>query len=388
MIDRDQALSGRVRRIVAVTIAAVMVSAAQVAPRAQTSSQLDTLRQELEAAREEIERVQSQADDVDDQISSLDRQLLAVQRAVDASTALVERTQAEIGLLQREVATTTRRYRTARSRAEDVAVVMYKAGPTAAVDTMLGAEDLGELMSYVEYSSAVSDDQNAIAVAAARLGEELAAQKAELEAKLAEAQELRAEQLAQRQHLAELRAAEELKLARLRERIASEREEAEAIADRSAEIQAQLASLAAEAPPAPSVGAPSAVSVGASGSSGFAWPIRGAITSGYGPRWGRMHEGIDIDCVTGNPIGASRAGRVVTAAYDGSGYGYHVIIDHGGGFASLYAHMSELYVGAGDSLAQGETVGACGSTGASTGDHVHFEIRVNGAPQDPLRYLP
>lgn len=96
---------------------------------------------------------------------------------------------------------------------------------------------------------------------------------------------------------------------------------------------------------------------------------------------------MDIDCVTGNPIRASKAGTVVSASYDSSGYGYHVIIDHGGGLASLYAHASELYV-SGGSVTQGQTIAACGSTGASTGDHLHFEIRVNGSPQDPLAYLP
>jgi murein DD-endopeptidase MepM/ murein hydrolase activator NlpD len=78
---------------------------------------------------------------------------------------------------------------------------------------------------------------------------------------------------------------------------------------------------------------------------------------------------------------------VVSAAYD-SGYGYHVVIDHGGGFASLYAHNSVLNVSSGQSVSQGEVIAACGSTGQSSGDHLHFEIRVNGAPQDPLGYLP
>lgn len=100
-----------------------------------------------------------------------------------------------------------------------------------------------------------------------------------------------------------------------------------------------------------------------------------------------MHQGIDIDCVTGDPIRASKSGVVVAATYDG-GYGNHVVIDHGDGFASLYAHNSELHVSGGNSVSQGQTIAACGSTGQSTGDHLHFEIRVNGAPQDPMKYLP
>jgi len=100
-----------------------------------------------------------------------------------------------------------------------------------------------------------------------------------------------------------------------------------------------------------------------------------------------MHSGIDIDCVTGDAIRASKSGSVVSAAYDG-GYGYHVVIDHGNGFASLYAHNSALSVSGGQNVSQGEVIASCGSTGQSTGDHLHFEIRSSGAPQDPLTYLP
>lgn len=100
-----------------------------------------------------------------------------------------------------------------------------------------------------------------------------------------------------------------------------------------------------------------------------------------------MHQGIDIDCVTGRRSGRQKSGTVVSATYD-SGYGYHVIIDHGGGFASLYAHNSALNVSSGQGVSQGEVIAACGSTGQSTGDHLHFEIRVNGAPKDTVRDLP
>ena len=129
------------------------------------------------------------------------------------------------------------------------------------------------------------------------------------------------------------------------------------------------------------------VTTGGSSSYGYAWPIRGNITSPYGPRWGGFHTGIDIDCNTGNPIGASKAGRVIASEYSG-GYGYMVIIDHGGGFSSLYAHMSRLDVRRGQSVSQGSRVGLCGSTGNSTGDHLHFEIRVNGNHRNPRPYLP
>ena len=385
----------RARRATRVLILAAVFAATslvQVSPWAQTSSELDELHERLEAARQEIESIQGQAQGVSAQIASIDEQAAAVERAVDASTALVERTQAEIGVLEADIAVTERRFRRASQRAEDIAVSVYKDGSTASLDLILGAEDLAELTSLLEYSSEISDQQNVVLVAAARLREELTAAQAELEVKLAEAQEVRVAQLEQRQHLTELRAAQQSKLSKLRQQIASEQREAEGIVERSEEIEAQLAAAAeAEAEvaaPAPAVGTPSSVSVGPSGSSGFAWPIRGAITSGYGPRWGRMHEGIDIDCVTGDAIASSRSGSVSSVSYDAGGYGNHVIVDHGGGYATLYAHMVSVSVSNGQAVGQGDVVGACGSTGASTGDHLHFEVRVNGVPQNPLAYLP
>lgn len=391
----------RTRRFARVLVLAIVFAATSVvsaAPWAQTSAELDELNQELDEARDQIEAIQGQAQSVDQQIASIDQQTAAVQRAVDASTALVERTQAEIGVLERDISVTEERFRKVSAQAEDIAVAMYKGGPTASVDVMLSSEDLGELSSFLVYSSEISEDQNTVLITTTRLRNELTAARQELEVKLAEAQEVRAEQLAQRQHLGELRAAQEQKLSNLRQQIASVQEEAEGVAARSEEIEEQLAAEAAAAAaeaqeaaaeaPAPAAPGPSSVPVGPSGSSGFAWPIRGAITSGFGPRWGRMHEGLDIDCVTGDPIAASRSGTVVTASYDGSGYGYYVVVDHGGGFATLYAHMNRLAVSQGGSVSQGEVVGDCGNTGASTGDHLHFEVRVNGTPQDPLAYLP
>jgi len=120
---------------------------------------------------------------------------------------------------------------------------------------------------------------------------------------------------------------------------------------------------------------------------GFIWPLDGPITSPYGPRWGRMHTGIDIDGVTGEPVIASAEGTVVLASYY-SGYGNAVIIDHGNGFSTLYGHLSSIDVDSGDEVRQGQVVGAVGCTGHCTGDHLHFEIRIDGTPLDPLPYLP
>jgi murein DD-endopeptidase MepM/ murein hydrolase activator NlpD len=119
--------------------------------------------------------------------------------------------------------------------------------------------------------------------------------------------------------------------------------------------------------------------------SGLIWPLRGPVTSGFGMRWGRMHQGIDISAGTGTPIRAAKAG---TATFAGtmSGYGNTVIVTHPGGLSTLYAHQSRLAV-SGGAVSQGQVIGYVGSTGHSTGPHLHFETRVGGTPQNPMRYL-
>jgi murein DD-endopeptidase MepM/ murein hydrolase activator NlpD len=120
---------------------------------------------------------------------------------------------------------------------------------------------------------------------------------------------------------------------------------------------------------------------------GFIWPFYGPISTYYG-EYG--HRGLDIDGFGnfGAPIYAAAEGLVVLASWSDYGYGYHVIIDHGDGTQTLYAHLSEIWVSQGQYVGQGEAVGALGSTGYSTGPHLHFEVHVGGVAVDPLAYLP
>ena len=115
-------------------------------------------------------------------------------------------------------------------------------------------------------------------------------------------------------------------------------------------------------------------------------PINGTITSRFGSRSRGLHTGLDIANSTGTPIKAAAAGVVTYAGYKGS-YGYMVVISHGNGVETYYAHCSRLYVSAGDSVSQGTVIAAVGSTGNSTGPHLHLEVRVNGVAKNPQNYL-
>jgi murein DD-endopeptidase MepM/ murein hydrolase activator NlpD len=123
------------------------------------------------------------------------------------------------------------------------------------------------------------------------------------------------------------------------------------------------------------------------GNGTFVWPTSGPVTSGFGMRWGSLHAGLDIAPPLGTPITAAAGGTVVYAGWMG-GYGNTVDIDHGDGTLTRYAHQLGVATQVGATVAQGQLIGYIGSTGDSTGPHLHFEIRVGGAPQDPLGLLP
>ena len=117
------------------------------------------------------------------------------------------------------------------------------------------------------------------------------------------------------------------------------------------------------------------------------WPVTGTVSSRFGLRNGKQHEGIDIAAAHGSQVRAVAAGKVAYADWAGS-YGLLVTIDHGGGIETRYAHNSRLDVKPGDRVSAGQVIARVGSTGRSTGPHLHFEVRVNGEPVDPMQWLP
>ena len=123
----------------------------------------------------------------------------------------------------------------------------------------------------------------------------------------------------------------------------------------------------------------------------FIWPVpfTKKITSPYGKRDGGFHRGIDIACagVVGTDIVASQSGKVIVAKNGSLGYGNHIIIDHGNGKKTVYGHCQKLFVKQGQEVSQGDVIATVGSTGDSTGPHLHFEIRINNVAQDPQKYV-
>ena len=153
-------------------------------------------------------------------------------------------------------------------------------------------------------------------------------------------------------------------------------------ADAARRAESRRAALLAGRPAPPSL----------AGTGSVGWPVSGTITSPFGMRFDpvqhryQLHSGLDIAAPQGTTISAAADGRVIYASWYG-GYGNAIIIDHGGGISTLYAHCSQIFVGVGQDVQRGQAIGAVGMTGDATGPHVHFEVRRDGKPVDPLGYL-
>ncbi len=200
----------------------------------------------------------------------------------------------------------------------------------------------------------------------------------QVEADEAAVQERRAELVARRSELEGVKAEREGYLERVREQQQDMHRNLKSLEEDSKALEAAIASGQQAASAGVSVPA-------GPGPSGLAWPVSGPVVSPFGPRWGRLHAGIDIAAPAGTPIYAAAAGVVTYAGWMG-GYGNLVIVQHGGNLATAYAHMSTMASAVGQVVTQGQLLGYVGCTGHCYGDHLHYETRLGGVAVDPMRY--
>jgi murein DD-endopeptidase MepM/ murein hydrolase activator NlpD len=350
-----------------------------------------TLTSEIVAATERIEALGGDIGALSALIAELEVELAAHRSRLARLEARVEEQTEQIDHL-------TTQYAIAQRLLEERLVQLYQNEETDAFEILLQVQSLADIVDQLEYFESIGRQDQAIAEQIQTLRDELriareetrltkaevAAETRALAQKTAEQVAARAELVAQQEALAAARANRRSMLASVRADRHEAQEDVQAMQAESARLAERIRAAAAAA--ASSGGSSGGSSGSGSSSSGLIWPVNGVLTSGFGPRWGRMHEGIDIGASSGTPIRAAAAGRIIYAGYNSGGYGNLTIIDHGNGLSTAYAHQSAIYV-SGGSVSQGTVIGAVGSTGSSTGPHLHFEVRVNGSPVDPLGYL-
>ena len=340
-------------------------------------SRLEKIQAEREALEAKIEAGEEKAGTLQEEIGDLDRNITELQIAINRLDSRITEIEARVRTAQARIDETQAEIDKIKKVATEQAVALYKAGSTDAIDALLDSESLAELDARAELLGVAAQENTGALIRYGRLRVEVRAAHRDL---FNIQQELTAEMKSRamaKARLAKDKARLNANLAVLNERQDNRRNREGDLQDAADRITGDIAAIAAR----------NAVEKLGTSSTGFIWPLNGNVTSPFGYRWGRQHTGIDIDGYTGQPLVAVKEGRVILASYYG-GYGLTVLIDHGGGYVTLYAHQSSLNVSAGDSVEQGDVIGYVGCTGSCTGDHTHFEVRVNSEPRDPMLYLP
>ena len=340
------------------------------AKKAQIAAKIDSLK----ASDEELQGA----------VATLNKQVSAQQASADAARQAVQAALDLVSQADAELANTEAQIAGLRNAVIERAVAAYIRPQDDAFTGLIAAKDLNEASRRSSMLSEVAN-RNSDAIDRLRAAREDLSEKQE---KARQARDTAAERrkavLARLSELQKAQAEKQRLNEALEARISEYQREADAVAATenglSALIQQKQAARASRSSSDPGLD-------GRVSGAGLVWPVRGPVTSGFGYRWGRMHAGIDIGAGTGVPIRAAKGGEVIFSGTM-SGYGNVVIIDHGGGFTTLYAHQSRIAAGDGQSVGQGEVIGYVGSTGRSTGPHLHFETRVNGAARNPRNYLP
>ena len=410
----DGRVARRSRRLLLLTALALLLAApAAAGDIGQKKQSVDA---QLAAVQQQITRSTQRESALSQQVSSLTHEIGALESQVGDVSARLSALQSDIALHRTRLAKLdqllllqSRRYRELRrqyrlsvSRLDARLVAIYKEPDPSTLDVLVAAKSFQDVLDQMDYLGAIAAQDKRVAeavasakrrVALARKGTHAVKRTVFEETRVIEgrAQQmaiLRAQLLASRNRLVDVRASTSSALAGTRRTVSSEVGESKALRSASDQLAARLRAAAQAAQAAQASSSTTAGSTTGShpGAPHFIWPVSGPITSPFGMRWGTLHPGIDIGVPSGTPVHAAAAGKVVWCGWM-SGYGNLVMIDHGGGYATAYGHNTSIAVSCGQDVAQGQVVAYSGCTGFCTGPHVHFEVRVNGTPVDPLGYL-
>lgn len=383
-------------------VAALPLALWTVLPLVSTGQSPDSLQRQIDRKRDQIESrkgrervLTSEISGFTQRINTLQADITVLQTKQVRLEASLEAKRAELARIQEELrrerlhlARLRTRLAEARVELANRLVELYKQDTPDVVTVVLEADGFADLLERTEFMQRTSA-QDARIISRVRVAK---AESIETAAKL-DRLEKRAEEVAKaiEAEVAEV-AAVKGQLVERRDSYASARSGKYQLltstrADRH-ELEDHVESLEREqAAVLAKLQGPSAVAGPVrQGSGGLIWPANGSISSGFGMRWGRLHAGVDIPLPEGTPLRAAASGSVAIAGWVG-GYGNYTCIQHSGSLSTCYGHQSSISVSVGQSVSQGQVIGHSGNTGHSTGPHLHFEVRINGSPVDPLGYL-
>ena len=388
--------------VIPVVVAALLTpNFAVLAEDEDLQNQLSDVQNRMAQESEKKAQAEAVIGSVNDKLYAIQQQLEAAQRDYQAVANELKATEEKIAATQAELEKTRARLKVREGvftkRVRDI----YMHGQLSYLDVVLGAKDFSDFSNRLELLRRIIDADITLISDIRKERAAIETAKQELETQRARQAQLRDQAAAKRDEIESRRKEQQAILYQAQndkavaEQAYNEYQQssqaiAEMLRQRAADRAAQAAAAAAQASSGGGGGSDYYQPV--SGSGAMIWPVNGVVTSPYGyrthPIFGTTiyHSGIDIGVDYGTPVHAADGGVVVEAGWI-SGYGYAVIIDHGNGLSTLYGHNQELAVSEGQSVSQGQVIAYAGSTGNSTGPHVHFEVRANGDPFDPSAYL-
>jgi murein DD-endopeptidase MepM/ murein hydrolase activator NlpD len=339
-----------------------------------------------------ISRYGARIEKLTSEVAALRTEEAAVRERLAAKQAELDGAVAELDVAKKHLAVVRARLKRALVALRERLVAMYETGTPDVLSLILQSDGYDELATRTEYLERihgmdeavvgrVRDLRNQVRDTVARLRSAKNRIEAARDAIAAEEQALAGARRAVQDRQSTLVSTRAERMEAL-ERISAAEEDLDGDV---AAIQGELAATLAGIGSAPLPAGPIQPGSG----SGLIWPVDGPVVSPFGMRWGQMHEGIDIAVPEGTPIRAAASGSVVLqqGEAESGGYGNFTCLDHGGGLSTCYAHQSAFAVSSGQSVSQGDVIGYVGCTGHCFGPHLHFEVRVDGTPTDPLGYL-
>lgn len=367
----------------------------------------EDLTNQLDSIQQQVNQQNAAKADAETVIGSVSEQLRQIEEQLRQATAELGTIKEQRVAVENDITLNERQLAEAQKRLEGRESVFYKRvrdiyinGRLSYLDVVIGSKDFSDFANRLEVLKRIIDSDITLINEIKKERADIEAHKQKLEADRAKLVELEKSALAKQAEIEQKKAERNVVLQKAQNDRATAMQAIEELNASSAQVSAMLkerqaaraAAAAAAAAAAQSSGGQVASDNWVQGTGQLGWPVSGEITSPYGyrvhPIWGTTiyHSGIDIGVDEGTPVHAADGGVVVWSGWMG-GYGYAVVIDHGNGLSTLYGHNSELAVDEGQSVAKGQVISYAGSTGNSTGPHVHFEVRVNGDPVDPMGYL-
>ena len=356
--------------------------------RDELSNAIEDVSAEEVAAVNELQGITAHRQELEAKVAALDRQIADATQKVEAAEAEIARIQAQIETVQRDIDRILAEIEASKAKFNASALALYKGGGNGTSNFTLLSTSGGahELIAGSKYLGENTRRFERDLQRQGSLKDQLDDAQNDLRKEQAKAQEAQQVAAQERDNVTQLRTQADGERDQVAAAEQQEQQAIEAIRARKADFEAQYNAVQAQIAASVSRGNPTP------GNHRFVWPVNGSIASGFGPRThpiyggSRVHTGVDISASQGTPIKAAGDGVVRMAGVNG-GYGNWTLIDNGDGLATGYGHQSRIAVSIGQHVSTGEVIGYVGSTGASTGPHLHWEVRVNGNPVNPLGWV-